>query len=453
MKVSFFNRLVVRVWLAVVLAVLVLTFAFGALWRDYTDRVRAERLAEQPARELMVRDANGALLGQASAKAPRPKIPGQQGPGPGLEFEVTMPSGDKLLMQLPPRPAPALGSLPSQRWIDGNTQRNPSFLLWLGGVIALAVAMGSYPIVRRITKRLESLQRGVERWGAGNLKERVATDGADEVAFLGHRFNAAADRIEALVQAHKTLLANASHELRSPLTRIRMGLELSQQAPSPALQAELARSINELDALIDEILLSSRLDAAQHSPGVGLGAIEEVDMIALVAQECARYNVPLDCQLPDAPAQEAQQRQTQNLQMQSLQIQGVPRLLRRLVRNLLENAQRYGRGSVQVMLRPVPHLQKSAPPYPAPTLGHSVPTARNAIEIQVCDRGPGVPVVERARIFEPFYRSSSASQRDGGVGLGLALVQSIAQSHGGSVTCLGRDDGTGACFVVHITGY
>jgi signal transduction histidine kinase len=180
-------------------------------------------------------------------------------------------------------------------------------------------------------------------------------------------------------------------------------------------------------------------------------------MIALVAQECARYNVPLDCQLPGAPAQEAheaqsQQLHTQNLQMQSLQIQGVPRLLRRLVRNLLENAQRYGRGSVQVTLRFVPHLQTTAPPYPAQTLGHSAPTARNAIEIQVCDRGPGVPVAERARIFEPFYRSSSASERDGGVGLGLALVQSIAQSHGGSATCLGRDDGTGACFVVHITG-
>jgi two-component system, OmpR family, sensor kinase len=407
-KTRFFNRLGVRIWLAVVLAVLVMTLAFGWLWRSYTDRVRAERLAEQPARELIVRDASGKVVAQALAKTSRPQ-------GQGLEFEVTMPSGEKLLMQSPPRPPPPSGQVPSQRWIDANTQRNPEFLIWLWGTISLAVGLGSYPVVRRLTQRLEGLQRGVERWGAGNLRSRVQVQGEDEVGFLAQRFNEAADRIEALVQSHKSLLANASHELRSPLARIRMGLELMEQAPSAALKAELARNIKELDALIDEILLSSRLDAAQHSPGLTVGSVEEVDMIGLVAEECARLNVPLDCQA------------------QSLQVQGVPRLLHRMVRNLLENAQRYGRDDVQVMLRRA-------------TVG-----MQPAVEIQVSDRGPGVPEAERERIFEPFYRSSHASERDGGVGLGLALVKSIAQSHGGSVACQGREGG-GARFVALLVG-
>jgi two-component system, OmpR family, sensor kinase len=407
-KTRFLNRLGVRIWLAVVLAVLVMTFAFGGLWRSYTDRVRAERLAEQPARELIVRDTSGKVLAQALAKPSRPQAQ-------GLDFELTMPSGEKLLMQLPPRPPPPSGQVPSQRWIDANTQRNPEFLIWLWGVISLAVGLGSYPVVRRLTQRLESLQRGVERWGAGNLRARVEVQGEDEVGFLAQRFNAAADRIEALVQSHKSLLANASHELRSPLARVRMGLELIEQAPSAALKAELARNINELDALIDEILLSSRLDAAQHSPSVTVGNVEEVDMIGLVAEECARMNVPLDCQA------------------QSLQVQGVPRLLHRMVRNLLENAQRYGRNDVQALLRQA-------------TVG-----GLSGVEIQVSDRGPGVPEAERERIFEPFYRSSHSSERDGGVGLGLALVKSIAQSHGGSVSCQGREGG-GASFVALLVG-
>jgi two-component system, OmpR family, sensor kinase len=415
MQIPFFNRLYVRIWLAVVLTVLVLTLAFGWLWRTQAERVRNERIAELPARELIVRDSSGQTVGQASARPAR--VPGQ-----GLEFQVILSDGKTLSMQLPPRvrapgggmpppgAAPLGGILP--RWLDTNVQRNPTILFWLWGVVALAVALGSYPVVRRLTQRLERLRLGVERWGAGDLRARVTVQGRDEVAFLGERFNAAADRVEALVQSHKSLLANASHELRSPLARIRMALELMQSTPNSALKAELARNISELDALIEEILLASRLDAAQHSAGIDMGKAETVDLIALAAEECARLSVPLDCQA------------------RQLQLQGVPRLLRRLLRNLLDNAQRYGGSDVQTCLR-------------------NAPGDGQGIEIEVCDRGPGVPEAEHQRIFEPFYRSNRASERDGGVGLGLALVQSIAQSHGGTVHCLNRPGG-GACFVVRM---
>jgi two-component system, OmpR family, sensor kinase len=424
MQIFFFNRLYVRLWLAVVLAVLVLTMLFGWVWRTQADRIRQERLAELPARELIVRDSTGQVIGQATARPVR--VPGQ-----GLDFQVSMPDGKTLSIQVPPRVRatpgpdgmpPSGAGLPGSvmpRWLDTNVQRNPGVLLWLWGVVALAVALGSYPVVRRLTQRLEGLRKGVERWGAGDLRARMAVQGDDEVAFLGERFNAAADRVEALVQSHKSLLANASHELRSPLARIRMALELMDSAPSATLKAELARNISELDALIEEILLASKLDAAQHSAAVDMGKADTVDVIALVAEECARMGVPLHCHA------------------QTLQVHGVARLLHRLVRNLLDNAQRYGGSEVQMSLRAGPALGAAA---------------QASVELEVCDRGPGVPEAERERIFEPFYRSNLASERHGGVGLGLALVQSIAHSHGGNVHCQARPGG-GACFVVRLPAH
>jgi signal transduction histidine kinase len=108
-------------------------------------------------------------------------------------------------------------------------------------------------------------------------------------------------------------------------------------------------------------------------------------------------------------------------------IDGVARLLRRLVRNLLENARRYSDGEITVVLRP---------------------SGARAL-LSVCDRGPGVPSALRERIFEPFYRLPGASERDGGVGLGLALVKAIAARHAGTVRCEERVGG-GACFVVEL---
>src|SRR6266702_1777922 len=97
-----------------------------------------------------------------------------------------------------------------------------------------AVGVGAYPVVRRLTSRLERLQAGVESLGAGELSARVRVEGHDEVAQLAESFNRAAGRIEELVGAHKSLLANASHELRTPLARIRMAVELMKENADPA---------------------------------------------------------------------------------------------------------------------------------------------------------------------------------------------------------------------------
>jgi signal transduction histidine kinase len=244
-------------------------------------------------------------------------------------------------------------------------------------------------------------------------------EGRDEVAFLAQRFNVAAERVQALLASHKALLANASHELRSPLTRIRMGLELmgdsapthGMEAPkaTPSMTDEIAHNIRELDQLIDEILLASRLDA---SP-IDIGTLEPVDLVGLCAEECALANAELDVQTGRP----------------NLMVQGVAKLLHRVVRNLLENARRYAAGEVTLI------LQQAG--------SHAV--------IRVRDQGPGVPPDLRERIFEPFYRLPGASERHGGVGLGLALVKSITERHGGTVRCE-EAPGGGACFVVELPG-
>ena len=281
---------------------------------------------------------------------------------------------------------------------------------WLAALMAIATAVGlcAYPVVRRLTRRLEVLQSSVAALGSGNLSARVTVEGRDEVARLAETFNRSAERIETLMTANRSLLANASHELRSPLARLRMGIEALPVPAGDAGRVELARNIRELDQLIEEILLSSRLDAQHTDKAV----FEAVDVVALVAEECARSNAELTVTSADLPVLRAD-----------------PRLLHRLMRNLLENGQRHAAGaSVEVVVdRHSPH----------------------SIWITVCDRGPGVPMAERERIFEPFYRLPGSREQDGGVGLGLALVRQIAARHGGTVVCLPRDGG-GSCFRVEL---
>ena len=439
------QKLYLRIWLAIVLAVAMLSLLVGMVWRMAT---------EPPLRVVVVRNTQGDVIGGGSARALRPGIyhhdeeghdraehapplhalPDGAGPsaaasapndpnvnsktaaqqqepddadehvghfGRGPEFVVRLQDGQTMHLHLP-RP-------PRSPWIA------PFGFFGALALVAAAVALATYPIVRRLTRRLESLQSGVQRWGDGDLTVRVRVEGDDEVGFLAQRFNHAAAQIENLVKARdallasqKSLLANASHELRSPLTRIRMGLELMGTGSPEALaqrKPEIERNLAELDQLIDEILLASRLDAREAD----VGTVEPVDLVGLAAEECARSGATLDTQAA------------------VLLVPGIAKLLRRAVRNLLENACRHAAAPAEVALYP--------------ESGFAV--------IEVKDHGPGVPEALQARIFEPFYRLPGASEQDGGVGLGLALVQSIALRHGGSASCSNRSGG-GACFALRL---
>jgi signal transduction histidine kinase len=303
--------------------------------------------------------------------------------GPPPESYVRLPDGRRLLSSEP------LGFTRPKAMLH-----NTLFLL------ALGIGIAAFPLVRHLTKRLERLQRGVESLGAGDLTTRVRVEGKDEVARLANSFNRAADQIEQLVGAHKTLLANASHELRTPLARIRLALELIKDGVDPKRRAGLEQDIAELNHLLDEILLASRLGAIQENT-----ESEELDLLALAAEECARYDEAV-------------------LDGVSAVMQGDPRLLRRLLRNLLENAHRHGVPPAHVLIA----------------------RAHGQATLRVWDNGPGVPDSEFERVFEPFFRRRGTLDNSG-AGLGLALVRQIARRHGGEARCVLMKDGR-SCFEV-----
>jgi len=327
---------------------------------------------------------------------------GPPGSGPGHEHGPRGEGG-------PPRLPPINGPGPLDRIGLGG----PGLLDEATGVLLLlaalftAITLGAYPVVRRLTRRLEILQRGVEVFGSGRLSHRVDARGEDEVAAVARSFNQAAQRIEDLVRSNRSLLANASHELRSPLARLKMAVSMfdhTDPAQHEELRREIDRDIRELDELVEEVLLASRLDARSDMQP------ELVDLLGLLVEEAARVGV-------DVGGEE-------------VQVLGEERLLRRALRNLLENARRYGGDEVSADVGTLPD---------------------GRIEISIRDRGPGVPAEFRERIFEPFYRLPGHAERAGGVGLGLSLVRQIAERHGGRVRCEGREGG-GTCFVITLPG-
>ena len=361
-------------------------------------RILQDRARPESEIALASRLPDGRMLWTLKIRFKGFKGGGPPGSGPGHEHGPRGEGG-------PPRLPPINGPGPLDRIGLGG----PGLLDEATGVLLLlaalftAITLGAYPVVRRLTRRLEILQRGVEVFGSGRLSHRVDARGEDEVAAVARSFNQAAQRIEDLVRSNRSLLANASHELRSPLARLKMAVSMFDHA-DPAqheeLRREIDRDIRELDELVEEVLLASRLDARSDMQP------ELVDLLGLLVEEAARVGA-------EAGGED-------------VQVLGEERLLRRALRNLLENARRYGGDEVSADVGTLPD---------------------GRIEISIRDRGPGVPAEFRERIFEPFYRLPGHAERAGGVGLGLSLVRQIAERHGGKVRCEGREGG-GTCFVI-----
>ena len=394
---------------ATVVGVLVLFAALlGAAWWHGPGSREEARLAE-----AVAETAGEVLPGPERPPAELQKALERLAPRFGLDAAVFSQEGERLAGVGSPLTLPA-GDGPRRHWTrtrgrvvfavrlpDGRrlvaSRPRPDWR-HLGGVagtvalLALAVGLGAWPLVRRLTQRLERLRLRVDDLGRGDLTARAPVEGRDEVADLARSFNRAADRIQQLVESERRQLAFASHELRSPLARLRVSIEM--MAGDPALKARAERDVGELDALIGELLEASRLEALGRAD-----RDEAVDLLGLVAEEAARVEAVVEGE--------------------AVEVRGDPRLLRRLVRNLLENAWRHGRTSVEAR---VERLETGA-------------------RLTVADRGAGVAPAERERIFEPFYRPPAAPETGSSYGLGLALVRQIARAHGGEARCLPREGG------------
>lgn len=405
---SVFNRLFVKVHLTIVASLLLVVVVTALVFRagPESDAMRGAFGMAGGVLTAALADSHAPLPVQRDAVDRLSRL---------IKSDLALFTPDGRLIASAGAPLPAPSEVDTDRWIhrqhrpvwtlplrDGRTVvirplreygRRGFGLGFLGhlALAALLIALAAFPIVRGITRRLERLQTGVEKLGAGDLTARVKIEGKDEVAKVAASFNRAATRIEELVKAHKMLLANASHELRTPLTRLRMGIELLKDTADPTRKADLEQDIAELDQLIDEILLSSRLDAMER-----LDQAEPIDLLALAAEEAAHYE---GATVVGAP----------------VTVQGDARLLRRLIRNLLENAKRHG----------------------APPIEVAVEAETAAATLTVSDRGPGIAEADRARIFEPFFRKAGGAST--GTGLGLALVRQIARRHRGDVTVETRD--------------
>ncbi|MEO6324757.1 MAG: HAMP domain-containing sensor histidine kinase [Thermoanaerobaculia bacterium] len=415
MRSRLFHRIFATLLLFVLLAVVLSAVAGHVLLSDLFRahlRPHFEDHAGAVARELPAASQPESEL-QAAVERVSEKWP--------LHLAVFGPDGRRLAFTSVDVPGPRTGA-PLPDWFrapaghtlavrmkDGRTlviqPRNlPRPVGFLVAVIALAcvLALASYPVARLVTRRLDVLEAGVRRLGEGDLGVRLEVSGEDELASLATSFNQTAGRLQTLVEAQRRMLAMVSHELRSPLARLRLALELLPGDPSGKRISDAVAEIHELDALVEELLVAGRLDLqppfAPASP---------VDVGQILEEEAARTGAVV--RLVDA---------------RPIQLRADARLVRMLVRNLLENAQRHGAGEevecgVEVMNEP-----------------------RHTVRVWVQDRGPGVSEGERERIFEPFYRRAGHRETDdGGVGLGLYLVQRIAQTYDGDAVCLARENG------------
>ena len=270
---------------------------------------------------------------------------------------------------------------------------------WIGwGAMVLALALiGAWLVVFRVNRPLSELTRAAEAMGRGKAPRPVPETGPSEIRTLARAFNQMAADLKRMDDERALLLAGVSHDLRTPLSRIRLGLEMLDDKRDPSLKAGMERDIEDIDGAINQFLDFARANE-------GEAAIPDGDLNAIVRSVCersGRTGNPLTMQFAPLPP----------LPLRPLAVQ-------RLVGNLIENALRHGGPEVEVL---------------------TAVENRMAV-VEVRDRGPGIPVDQVESMLRPFTRLDSA--RSGpGTGLGLAIVDRIARLHGGEVKLLPREGG------------
>jgi two-component system osmolarity sensor histidine kinase EnvZ len=279
-------------------------------------------------------------------------------------------------------------------------------LSWLGwGLAALLLSLvGAWLIVFRITRPLKALQLAARKVGAGETPARLDESGPTELATVAHAFNQMNTDLAQLDQDRALILAGISHDLRTPLTRLRMGIEM---ATDEGLSEGMSADVEEMDKTIGQFLDFARSEGGE--------APQDVDVAALLAELATQYQrrgfkvaVSTPVAAPPTP-------------MLELAFSVRPQALRRAVSNLIDNALRYAGGESAVEL--------------------ALSAAAEELSIEVRDRGPGIPPEDAERMKRPFTRLEAARTNTAGAGLGLAIVDRIARSHNGRLELLPREGG------------
>jgi two-component system osmolarity sensor histidine kinase EnvZ len=275
----------------------------------------------------------------------------------------------------------------------------PLSAIIVSSVVGLMLALlAAAWLARRSVVPLARLEQAAAQVGRGEVMELLPETGPRELATLAHRFNEMARQVRELMANRTTLLAGVSHDLRTPLARMRLALALLEEKPTPKLIARLEQDIEEMDRLIGQVLDLAR--------GMEREAAAEIDLPALLTDLAAGT--------PDG-------RVRVRVAPQACQVQAPPSALRRVLGNLLDNALRYGGDQ------------------PVELLAEQV---GSKVRVGVLDRGPGIPAEQMNAVFQPFHRvETSRSPSTGGAGLGLAIVRQLAETHGWQVEIGPRSEG------------
>jgi len=355
-------------------------------------------------------------IGRAGPPAPPPggAPPPEGAPSPGdpapdehfhpprIAAQIIGPDGSAYTVMLVPRRANIFGALGV-----------PPIALTILGMALLVSALASWWLARHLSAPIRRIQAGARALATEDLRVRVSAglEGRqDEVAVLARDFDAMADRLRANRSALTQLLRDISHELRSPLARMRVALGLARQ-PSTDPQRQLdrmEREIERLDGLISQVLKLARLHGRDAQFERETFELDEV--LEEVVHDARFEGAVKDCRIELTG------------EARGTKVQGNRELLRSAIENVLRNAVRYS-----------PH---------GATVEVTVKRTPAGLSIVVDDQGPGVPAADLERIFEPFYRVAESRDRDsGGEGIGLAITSQVLKAHGGAAHAVNRPGG------------
>jgi signal transduction histidine kinase len=280
-------------------------------------------------------------------------------------------------------------------------------LLLLLLFLMLAVLLSAHAVLRILLRPVRWLGEGVERLGSGQLDVVLPVRTRDEFGALTDAFNRMVRRVREMIQARDQLLLDVSHELRSPLTRMKVALELLAESGS---KEQLAADVREMEMMVAELLELERL-----RDGRGLNASLQ-DLMPILRETAARFKNRRPGVRVIAVSQEL-----------LLEIDGEK--VRTVLRNLLENAFKYSLPDSRPVEVSATHNDES-------------------VVIRISDDGPGIPEEQATSIFEPFFRvDPSRSKKTGGYGLGLSICKRIMEAHGGEIS-FENNPGRGASFIL-----